>query len=655
MLTGETDRKEKKRRVIMSDNNFKPYIPAEKSLPEFTATSVILGILLAVLFGGANAYLGLRVGMTVSASIPAAVISMGVIRVILKKDSVLENNMVQTIGSAGESVAAGAIFTMPALFLWASEWGTSAPSLVEIAIIAAIGGSLGVLFMVPLRKALIVQEHGVLPYPEGQACAEVLLAGEEGGEKAGIVFKGLGLAAAYKFVTDGLKLFPSEVHYEIPAYKGSGVGIDVLPALLGVGYICGTKISSYLFAGGVLGWFVLMPLIVLFGQNVTLFPASVSVAELYAAGGSFAIWSNYIKYIGAGAVAAGGVISLIKSLPLIVRTFRDAMKGYGKGNAGSDLRTDKDLPMKAIILGVVALALLIWLIPIVPVNLFSAILIVIFGFFFATVSSRMVGLIGSSNNPVSGMTIATLLVTAMILKATGQVGQAGMTAAIAIGSVICITAAIAGDTSQDLKTGYIVGATPWRQQIGELIGVVASAVAIGAILYLLNAAWGYGSTELPAPQATLMKMIVEGVMGGNLPWTLVFAGAFIGIVVEVLGIPVLPFAVGLYLPIHLSTPMMIGGLVRLFLEKKKGMDEKAKKDMLDNGVLYCSGLIAGEGLVGILLAVFAIIPMADGSLGDAMGDTILSRTPLNGNIGGLVFFALLTATLFMVTIGRKKK
>lgn len=655
MLTGETDRKEKKRRVIMSDNNFKPYIPAEKSLPEFTATSVILGILLAVLFGGANAYLGLRVGMTVSASIPAAVISMGVIRVILKKDSVLENNMVQTIGSAGESVAAGAIFTMPALFLWASEWGTSAPSLVEIAIIAAIGGSLGVLFMVPLRKALIVQEHGVLPYPEGQACAEVLLAGEEGGEKAGIVFKGLGLAAAYKFVTDGLKLFPSEVHYEIPAYKGSGVGIDVLPALLGVGYICGTKISSYLFAGGVLGWFVLMPLIVLFGQNVTLFPASVSVAELYAAGGSSAIWSNYIKYIGAGAVAAGGVISLIKSLPLIVRTFRDAMKGYGKGNAGSDLRTDKDLPMKAIILGVVALALLIWLIPIVPVNLFSAILIVIFGFFFATVSSRMVGLIGSSNNPVSGMTIATLLVTAMILKATGQVGQAGMTAAIAIGSVICITAAIAGDTSQDLKTGYIVGATPWRQQIGELIGVVASAVAIGAILYLLNAAWGYGSTELPAPQATLMKMIVEGVMGGNLPWTLVFAGAFIGIVVEVLGIPVLPFAVGLYLPIHLSTPMMIGGLVRLFLEKKKGMDEKAKKDMLDNGVLYCSGLIAGEGLVGILLAVFAIIPMANGSLGDAMGDTILSRTPLNGNIGGLVFFALLTATLLKITIGRKKK
>lgn len=637
----------------MSDNNFKPFVPAEKNMPEFTATSIILGILLAVLFGGANAYLGLRVGMTVSASIPAAVISMGVIRMILRRDSVLENNMVQTIGSAGESVAAGAIFTMPALFLWASEWGTAAPSLVEIAIIAAIGGCLGVLFMVPLRKALIVQEHGVLPYPEGQACAEVLLAGEEGGAKAGIVFKGLGIAALYKFVADGLKLFPSEVHYEIPAYAGSGVGMDVLPALLGVGYICGTKISSYLFAGGVVGWFVLMPLIVLFGGSTVLFPAEVTVSELYASGGSFAIWSNYIKYIGAGAVAAGGVISLIKSLPLIVRTFRDALKDYGKGGAGTGERTDKDLSMKIIGISVIVLALLLWLIPVVPVNLFCAFLIVIFGFFFATVSSRMVGLIGSSNNPVSGMTIATLLVTTIVLKATGQVGQAGMTAAIAIGSVICIIAAIAGDTSQDLKTGYIVGATPYKQQIGELIGVIASSVAIGAILYLLNAAWGYGSTELLAPQATLMKMIVEGVMGGNLPWNLVFVGMFIGIVVEILGIPVLPFAVGLYLPIHLSTPMMVGGIVRWIFEKKKNMDEKAKKNMIENGVLYCSGLIAGEGLIGILLAVFAIIPMAGGSLGDFLGG-LVSGTPINCNLGGLVFFALLVASMWLI-VRRKEK
>lgn len=636
----------------MSDNNeFKPFIPAEKNVPEFTGTSIILGIVLAVLFGGANAYLGLRVGMTVSASIPAAVISMGVIRVILRKDSVLENNMVQTIGSAGESVAAGAIFTMPALFLWAAEWGTEMPSLVEIAIIAAIGGCLGVLFMVPLRKALIVQEHGTLPYPEGQACAEVLLAGEEGGAKAGTVFKGLGIASAYKFITDGLKLFPSEVHWEIPKYAGSGIGVDVLPALLGVGYICGTKISSYLFAGGILGWFVLMPMMVIFGGNMVLFPADVTINELYAKGGSFALWGSFTRYIGAGAVAAGGVISLIKSLPLIVRTFRDAIKGYGKGGQNSGLRTDKDLPMGVILISILVLTLIIWLIPIVPVNLFSAFLIIVFGFFFATVSSRMVGLIGSSNNPVSGMTIATLLVATFILKATGQTGQGGMTAAIAIGSVICIIAAISGDTSQDLKTGYIVGATPMKQQIGEIIGVIASAVAIGAILYLLNVAWGYGTTELPAPQATLMKMIVEGVMGGNLPWGLVFIGVFIGIVVEVLGIPVLPFAVGLYLPIHLSTPMMFGGIVRWFLEKRKNMTEKKKKDMIENGVLYCSGLIAGEGLVGILLAVFAVIPLKSGNLGEFFGNI---GNGVLGNVGGLICFLLLILTLLKVTLWRKQ-
>ncbi len=644
----------------MNENKeFKPFVPADKTLPEFTVTSVILGIILAIVFGGANAYLGLRVGMTVSASIPAAVISMGIIRVILKKDSILENNMVQTIGSAGESVAAGAIFTLPALFLWATEWGTAAPSLVEIAIIAFIGGALGILFMVPLRKALIVQEHGTLPYPEGQACAEVLVAGEEGGAKASTVFAGLGIAAAYKFITDGLKVFPSEVHYEIPAYKGSGIGMDVLPALLGVGYICGPKISSYLFCGGILGWFVLMPLIVLFGANMTLFPADVSVAELYAAGGSFAIWSNYIKYIGAGAVACGGVLSLIKSLPLIIKTFKDAMKGFGKGES-TDERTNQDINMKVILIGVVVLAFAIWIVPIVPINLFGAFLVVIFGFFFATVSSRMVGLVGSSNNPVSGMTIATLLVSSLALKATGMTGQKGMTAAIAIGGIICIVAAIAGDTSQDLKTGYIVGATPKKQQIGELIGVIASALAIGGVLYLLDRAWGYGSAELPAPQATLMKMIVEGVMGGNLPWTLVGVGAFIAIVVEILGIPVLPFAIGLYLPIHLSTPMMVGGIVKMIIEKKKNLGEKEKKEADSNGILFSSGLIAGEGLVGILLAILAIIPAGEGTVGDAIGGFIPGLIPALadanvGNIVGLIAFALLTFSLWSFCFRKSKK
>lgn len=592
----------------MSENNsFKPFVPAEKTLPEFTATSIILGILLAVLFGGANAYLGLRVGMTVSASIPAAVISMGVIRVILKKDSVLENNMVQTIGSAGESVAAGSIFTMPALFLWASEWGTEAPSLVEIAIIAAIGGCLGVLFMVPLRKALIVQEHGVLPYPEGQACAEVLLAGEEGGAKAGVVFKGLGLSAVYKFITDGLKLFPSEIHWEIPAYAGSGVGMDVLPALLGVGYICGTKISSYLFAGGVLGWFVLMPLILLFGKDLVLFPATVTVGELYASGGSFAIWSNFIKYIGAGAVAAGGVISLVKSLPLIVRTFRDAMKGYGKGGAGTGERTDRDLSMKTILLLIVALTLFIWLIPIVPVNLFSAIIIVIFGFFFATVSSKMVGLVGSSNNPVSGMAIATLLISTILLKVSGDTGAHGMVSAITIGSIICVIAAIAGDTSQDLKTGYILGATPKKQQIGELVGAIISALTIGGVLILLDSAWGFGSKELAAPQATLMKLVTEGVMNGNLPWSYVFIGAACTVLFELLGLPSLAVAIGIYLPIELTAPIMLGGVLRRLMDKKN----KTQSSESSKGVLFCSGLIAGEGLMGVLLAILTVAGVAD--------------------------------------------
>ena len=491
---------------------FKPFVPADSTLPEMTATSIILGILMSIVFGGANAYLGLRVGLTVSASIPAAVISMGVIRVIMRKDSILENNMVQTIGSAGESVAAGAIFTLPALFLWAGEGKTDTPSLLMIALVALFGGLLGVMFMIPLRTALIVQEHGKLPYPEGSACAEVLEAGESGGAKAATVFSGLGVSALYKFIADGLKLFPSEVHYELNAYKGAGIGADVLPALLGVGYICGPQVSSYMFAGGILGWLVIMPLIHTFGGDMTIFPGAKPISEME----SFGIWSSYVKYIGAGAVATGGILSLIKSMPLIIRTFRDAVRGIG-AKTGEANRQNRDLPMQFVLAMIVISAVAMWLLPMIPVNFAGALLIVIFGFFFATVSSRMVGVIGSSNNPVSGMTIATLLATTAVLKATGNVGMPGMIAAITIGSVICVATAIAGDTSQDLKTGFLVGASPYRQQAGEIIGVAVSAMAVGGVLYLLNAAWGYGTDQLPAPQATLMKMVIEGVMNGNLP------------------------------------------------------------------------------------------------------------------------------------------
>ena len=625
-------------------NEFKPYIPADKVTPEFTITSIVMGILLAVVFGAANAYLGLRVGMTVSASIPAAVISMGVIRVIMRKNSILESNLVQTIGSAGESLAAGAIFTLPALFLWAAEGKMNKPSIIEITIIALIGGLLGVLFMVPLRNALIVKEHGVLPFPEGTACAEVLLAGEEGGSKASVVFSGLGIAAVYKFVADGLGVFPSSVNYDIKAYKGSAVGMDVLPALVGVGYICGPRIASYMFSGSVLSWFVLMPLISLFAGDAIIFPGTKPISSLAPS----ELWGTYIKYIGAGAVATGGIISLIKSLPLIVKTFSQAMKSMSnnKGKAASGLRTDQDMPMPVILIGVGVIAIAIWLLPTFPINLLGAVIVVIFGFFFATVSSRMVGLIGSSNNPVSGMAIATLLIATILLKATGLDGATGMKGAIAIGSIICIVAAIAGDTSQDLKTGFIVGATPKKQQWGELIGVLTSSLAIGGVLYLLNEAWGYGSTELPAAQATMMRMIVEGVMNADLPWGLIGAGAAIAIVVEILRIPVLPFAVGMYLPLSLNAGIMAGGLVRLVVEKKRGLSEEKKKAAIDRGILYTSGMIAGEGLVGILLAVFAVVEL---DLTKLLGGFSL------GQIGAiLIFLVVVIGSLFKVTLFSKE-
>ena len=500
----------------MNNKEFKPYVPAEKVTPEMTVTSVIMGMILAVVFGAANAYLGLRVGMTVSASIPAAVISMGVIRVIMKKNSILESNLVQTIGSAGESLAAGAIFTMPALFLWAEEGLTEKPGLVEITLIALCGGVLGVLFMVPLRNALIVKEHATLLYPEGTACANVLLAGEEGGSNAATVFSGMGIAAAFKFIVDGLKVIPADVAVAFKSFKGE-IGMEVYPALLGVGYIVGPRIASFMFVGSIVGWLVIIPLICLFGPDISLYPAEagVTVSQLFAEGGASAIWSNYVKYIGAGAIATGGIISLIKSLPLIISTFRDSMKSMKGSQNGGTLRTDKDLPMGIILAGIVAMVFIIWFVPAIPVNFLGALMIVVFGFFFATVSSRMVGMIGSSNNPVSGMAIATLLLATFAIKATGETGIDGMKGAIAIGSVICIIAAIAGDTSQDLKTGYLLGATPKTQQIGELLGVVVSGLAIGGVLYLLDAAWGYGTAEVPAPQAGLMKMIVEGIMGGS--------------------------------------------------------------------------------------------------------------------------------------------
>lgn len=632
----------------MENKEFKPYIPAEKITPEMTVTSVIMGMVLAVIFGAANAYLGLRVGMTVSASIPAAVIAMGVIRVVLRKNSILESNMVQTIGSAGESLAAGAIFTLPALFLWASEGKMEKPGILEITAIALIGGLLGIFFMVPLRNALIVKEHGILPYPEGTACAEVLLAGEEGGAKASTVFAGMGFAALFKFIIDGLKLVSGEISASVKGFAGE-IGTQIYPAVMSVGYICGARISSYMFAGGILSWLVIIPLIVLFGADITLYPGTQAIGEIFAQGGASAIWSTYIRYIGAGALAAGGIISLIKSLPLIIKTFGGAVKGISDNNDHSKKRTEKNLSMKFVIIAIAVLTLVVWLLPAIPVSLIGALIIVVFGFFFATVSSRMVGLVGSSNNPVSGMAIATLLIATLILKVTGATGVSGMCSAIAIGSIICIISAIAGDTSQDLKTGFLLGATPKKQQIGEIIGVIASALAIGGTLYLLDRAWGFGTDELAAPQATLMKLITEGVMEGNLPWALVFIGVFIAVFVEIVGIPVLPFAIGVYLPVQLNACIMVGGLVRLALDKLK-REKKEKDAIVNDGVLFCSGMIAGEGLVGILLALLAVFGI------DSAIDlsSKLAIPAAVSNIGGLVLFAVIILTLLKFSLWKKR-
>lgn len=625
----------------MENKEFQPYIPAGKVTPEITVTSIILGVLMAVIFGAANAYLGLKVGMTVSASIPAAVISMGVIRMIMRKNSILENNLVQTIGSAGESLAAGAIFTMPALFMWYREGVlTEKPNMVQIAVIAAIGGLLGVFFMIPLRNALIVKEHGVLPYPEGQACAEVLLAGEKGGSSAATVFAGMGIAAAMKFVISGLGLSKDNlaISGSSKTYPGS-VGVDVSPAVLSVGYICGPKISAYMFAGGLLSFMVLIPMIVMFG--------GAEVAATFDTAGASAIRSQYITYIGAGALATGGLLSLIKNLPLIVRTFRDSLKSFSFRSSGT-LRTQQDLPMPLVLIVVGLLAILIGALPIVPINWLGAVIVVVFGFFFATVSSRMVGLVGSSNNPVSGMAIATVLVATVLLKATGTIGSSGMIAAISIGSIICIVAAISGDTSQDLKTGFLLGATPKKQQIGEIVGVIASAIAIGATLYLLDGASQGFTVGLEAPQATMMKTIITGIMEGSLPWGHILVGVCIAIVIELIGIPVLPFAIGLYLPIGLNACIMVGGIIRLFFDRMKN---KEKKDAaINKGILYCSGLIAGEGIMGLALAVLAVVTVNGTTIADRINLSGLIENQQTANLvftvaGGVILAAIVASVV----------
>ena len=565
--------------------------PEVKSKRELTPTALILGVILAVVFGAANAYLGLRVGLTVSASVPAAVVSMAVLRFVLRRDSLLENNMVQTIGSAGESLAAGAIFTLPAIYLWAEErpMEFSAPEMLSVTLIALAGGLLGVLLMVPLRRPLIVEDKA-LTYPEGVACADVLKAGEAGAKHARNVFVGLGAGAAVKTVTGGLKWIPENFLFPVHGIRGA-LGFDVSPALLGVGYIVGTKVSTLLFGGTLFGWLVLLPIL------AVAIPGAGSAWDVQSAQH---IWKNYVRYVGVGAIAMGGFISLVRSLPVFIQAFKP-VKGNARGESGSE-ESRRDLPMRLVAGGVAFLVLFIWLVPAIPVSFLGAVLIALFGFFFATVSARMVGLVGSSNNPISGMTIATLVVATLALRETGTAGAAGMVAAIAVGSVVCIVAAIAGDTAQDLKTGNILGATPWKQQTGEVIGVIASSLAIGGVLILLHRAWGFGSDAISAPQAMMMKSIVEGIMGDGLPWGLIAGGAVFAVVLTIFRVPVMPVAIGMYLPVGLGVTMFVGGLLRWFVDWRRG--ETASGE--DSVTLLSAGLIAGEGLCGILLAILAL-------------------------------------------------
>jgi putative OPT family oligopeptide transporter len=625
--------------VNKKEKPFVPYVPASRTLPELTVIAIILGIILAIVFGAANAYLGLKIGLTVSASIPAAVISMAILRGLFRRQSILENNIVQTMTTAGEAVAAGAIFTIPALYLWNLK-----PSMAVITFIALTGGFLGVLMMVPLRRLLIVNEHETLPYPEGTACAEVLKSGETGGRSAKLIFSGFLVGGLFKALGDGWKLFKTSIETQIAGFKNASIGMDTMPALLGVGYIIGPQIAGQMLAGALFASVVLIPAISFFGAGSLhiFFPADAPIGQL----GAGEIYKYYIRYIGAGAVAVGGLITLLRTLPMLYHSIRDTIVSIRKNGMGAQSieRTDQDIPVYWLLIGVVLLIAVIAFTPVTNVGIIGAISIALFGFLFVAVASRIVGIVGSSSMPVSGMTIATLLIVTFLFILSGKTGQEGMVASIMVAAIVCVALAVAGDISQDLKTGYLVGATPWKQQIAMMIGVLASGLFIGYILNLLDAAYTMGSNQLPAPKAVLMKIIVEGLMDGNLPWELIFIGAGFAISIEFLGLNSLTVAVGLYLPISVSTPIMIGGFIRWIVEKM-AKDEETRKLREETGTLFASGLIAGEALISVVIAILIVFEMVNPDAPVKVDSDLLS----------FVLFMVLSAILWWVSVFFAKK
>jgi putative OPT family oligopeptide transporter len=599
---------------------FEPYVPASQSPAEFTLKAIVIGILFGLIFGASTVYLGLRAGLTVSASIPIAVLAISVLK-RLGGSTILENNIVQTIGSAGESVAGGVVFTIPAL-IFLAPYGPGYFSYFQITMLAFAGGILGVLMMVPLRRALIVKEHGVLPYPEGAACADVLIAGERGGALAATVFKGLGVGAVWKALSWIVQIFRTAIGYSMARtsfFPNATLNVDISPEYMGVGYVIGPRIAGVMFAGGVLSWMVLLPLLTILGNYMPgPFPPVPASGLRISQMSAQQLWSAYIRYTGAGAVLAAGIITLARTIPTIIASFRDSVKDFGAGQqSGAKVRTERDIPIVVVLGGSLLLAVFLAVAPRMPTqgNFLVSVLVIIFGFFFVTVSSRITGLIGSSSNPISGMTIATLILTCTIFVALGWTGDYYSPIAICVGAIVCIAAANAGATSQDLKTGYIVGATPVYQQIGLIIGVLTSSFVIGMTTLYLHRVMGIGSTSLPAPQATLMATIIKGLLSQNLPWGLVLVGVFISVTLELCGIHSLSFAVGSYLPIATTAPIFAGGLVRAYVERRTG---RAEESEVGAGTLFSSGLIAGGSLAGILYAVLfgrSLIQEADSVTG----------------------------------------
>jgi OPT family oligopeptide transporter len=682
-------------------NHFKPFVSPETKMAEFTVKSILTGAAFGIIFGAATVYLALKAGLTVSASIPIAVIAITLGRKFLKT-TILENNIIQTTGSAGESIAAGVVFTLPG-FLFLSEAGSANFfNYFTILILAIFGGVLGTLMMIPLRRSLIVKEHGTLPYPEGTACASVLKAGEKGGDFAKTAFMGLGFAFGYAIlqkifhvIAETPAFMTKQTQKFFPSAKVSG---EITPEYMGVGYIIGPKIAGVLVAGGVLSWFVFTPLLAsLLNDNGDIIAAQLVklgyLKDVSTAGGpggwdpathGFADWSTaiyraYIRQIGAGAVAAGGFITLIKTIPTIISSFKGSIGSLKKDGITAEAnvpRTERDLSMKVVGIGSLILILVIALLPntLIPGSnigskLLLGLLVIVFGAFFVTVSSRIVGLIGSSNNPISGMTIATLMGTCLIFIAVKWTGHFYEPMALVVGGMICIAAANAGATSQDLKTGYIVGATPKYQQLSLFIGAIVSSLAIGATIKILDqptaemAAQGIqhaiGTDKYPAPQGTLMATLIKGILSFNLDWQFVLVGVFIAIVMELCGIKALSFAIGIYLPLSTTLPIFIGGAIRGVVEwreKRKNIKVAPEEEDLGKGNLFATGLVAGGALAGVLVAFLSASDGVSKQLANVNAEHGLTNSL--GGEGykwlGVIFFALMGFVLYRIAISKRK-